>query len=450
MKVRSNPTAAPVAKPKEGATPTVVAKPMGAFPGTKAKRDEFGGASVDRSQLRALANELGPLGKIGGDSLAANVHALDAGPFLSAGKNQFKSLWTRDFCWSIKGLLASGRSDVVKNQLGTVLAAIRSSDGQLPRTLDTMDPKKRVMMASLARVLPFLHAEQPLKGKLHAEYEDQNGQIAIDGNALAILGTLDYAAKTGDTAFVDAHRSELVKAFHFYDGRMKNGLVAQPPFSDWQDSVKREGATLYTNLLYQSLLERLQGQPGFESISPKQVSEHREKMEAAFFDAKTGMYKSVEGQPQTSLDGNLLAIELGYLKPDSARAQEVYGAIKASPFWTRAGTPGFVSYPPYKAEDRSLSVKLVGLGHYHDELQWSWLMAMSGKVAAQMGDVAGARASLTHLQGLAQRDGGIGEIYQGGAKSKPFSNLLYRSEQPFSWGAAATVDAVSFIKAAGG
>ena len=120
------------------------------------------------------------------------------------------------------------------------------------------------------------------------------------------LRSLDYAAKTGETAFLDAHRSQLVAAFHFYDSRMKDGLVVQPPFSDWQDSVKREGATLYTNLLYQSLLERLQGQPGFD-IAPQQVAAHREKMEAAFFDPGTGLYKSVAGQPQTSLDGNLLA-----------------------------------------------------------------------------------------------------------------------------------------------
>ena len=77
-------------------------------------------------------------------------------------------------------------------------------------------------------------------------------------------------------------------------------------------------------------------------------------------------------------------------------------------------------------------------------------MAMSGKVAAEMGDVAGARASLGQLQRLAQRDGAVGEIYQGDAKAKPFSTLLYRSEQPFSWGAAATVDALATLKELGG
>jgi hypothetical protein len=73
-------------------------------------------------------------------------------------------------------------------------------------------------------------------------------------------------------------------------------------------------------------------------------------------------------------------------------------------------------------------------------------MALSGKVAAEMGDVEGANQSLSKLQQLAQRDGGIGEIYTGDAQARPVSTLLYRSEQPFSWGAAYTVDAVATLK----
>jgi len=394
--------------------------------------------------LASLSSQLAPLAGIAASSLAANIHDLDEGPFLSAGKNQFKSLWTRDFCWSVKGLLASGRSDVVKNQLDTLLGQLQPGTHLLPRTLDTMDPKKRVLLASLSRVLPFIKPEQPLEGPLHPEYQDQNGQIAIDGNALAILATLDYVDATGDRAFLAAHQAELVEALRFYDAHMQGGLVTQPPFSDWQDSVKREGATFYTNVLYQRVLERLQGNPAF-GITADQVQAHRQATDAAFFDASTGMYRSVAGRPQVSLDGNLLAIDLGYLAPDSARAGAVYAAVKASPFWSRTGTPGFDTYPDYAATDRSLSVNLSGLGHYHDELQWSWLMALSGKVAIEMGDLEGAHKSLGKLQQLAQRDGGIAEIYTAGAEAKPVSTLLYRSEQPFSWGAAYAVDALATL-----
>lgn len=50
-------------------------------------------------------------------SLETNIVRLDNGLFLSAGAHQFKSFWTRDFCFSSRGLLAINRGDVVKNHL---------------------------------------------------------------------------------------------------------------------------------------------------------------------------------------------------------------------------------------------------------------------------------------------------------------------------------------------
>jgi glycogen debranching enzyme len=48
-------------------------------------------------------------------SLETNIVKLDKGLFLSAGAHQFKSFWTRDFCFSSRGLLAINRGDVVKS-----------------------------------------------------------------------------------------------------------------------------------------------------------------------------------------------------------------------------------------------------------------------------------------------------------------------------------------------
>lgn len=84
----------------------------------------------------------------------------------------------------------------------------------------------------------------------------------------------------------------------------------------------------------------------------------------------------------------------------------------------------------------------MGLGHYHDEIQWSWIMALSAKVAGQMGDDAGKTAAFDKLQTLAKRDGTVGEVYRSEAQSRPWSSWLYRSEEPFSWGAAMTLEAL--------
>lgn len=379
------------------------------------------------SALRTIATQ----------SLLANVNELDGRRLLSAGAHQFKALWTRDFGWSVRGLLAAGRKDVVRDQLTLLLAHVRKKDGLVPRTLDSMNPKWRVVLSSI-----WWRLGLALRPQLKPEYEDQHGQIAIDGNALVILAAVDYVKTTGDTAWWKAHEKELVAAFRFYDGRMKGGLVTQPPFSDWQDSIAREGPTFYTNLLYQTVMRRVADNPAF-GVDRGRVRAHAARMEAAFFDARSGLYRSLVDGPRVSLDGNLLAIDLGYLPPSTRRAQDLYAAILRSPFWTRTGTPGFVTYPAYPGEWRAFVNELCDLRHYHDDLQWSWLIAMSAKVARAMGDERSARLALQKLERLAVRDASIAEIYDADHDAKPWRSLLYRSEQPFSWGAAVTLEALA-------
>lgn len=46
--------------------------------------------------LHALASE----------QISRNIVHLEEGYFLQAGGHQFASFWTRDFCWSVPGLLS--------------------------------------------------------------------------------------------------------------------------------------------------------------------------------------------------------------------------------------------------------------------------------------------------------------------------------------------------------
>ncbi len=375
-------------------------------------------------------------------SLSANVERIGGRHYVTAGRGQFKSLWTRDFCHSAQGLLAAGRADVVRDQLGLLLDNQRPSDGLIPRTMDSMDAKQRVVLATLRRLLPFL-PNPPLTEQLEPEYQDQHGSLAIDGNLLVLEAALSYVDATGDAAFWKRHEPQLRRALAFYDDRLKDGLISQPPFSDWQDSAKREGRTSYTNLLYAVVLDKLAAR-GALGVTRARADEVRSKVEATFRDPASGLFRAVEGEPYVSLDANLMALDLGYLPAGSPEARALYEALKRHPLWTRAdGLPGGSSWPDYPASWRNLACSLVGLGHYHDSAVWSWLAALSAKVAAKMGDDATALALLDKWTGVVARDGGVAEIYRPEPGLPSWSSLAYDSEQPFTWGAATFLETLA-------
>ncbi|MFO0599727.1 MAG: hypothetical protein U0228_30750 [Myxococcaceae bacterium] len=377
-------------------------------------------------------------------SLSANIHRFGDKSYLSAGANQFKGLWTRDFAWSARGLMAMGRADVVKDQLELLLSKLRASDHLLPRTLDSTDTKFRVALATAHQVLPFLPESLGISNHLKPEFTDQYGQLAFDGNLMVVLAAKQYVDTTGDTAFWAAHKNELADALKFYDAHTKDGLLQQPPYSDWQDSVKREGASFYSNLVYQHVLEVVGDDPAFPGAKEKAAA-LRAKIETTFKDPQTGLYRAMASGPQTSLDGNLLALDLGYVSPDSAAGKALFASLQRSPLWTAAEGPGFTTWPPYSREEKSPIEKFVGLGGYHDTLYWSWEMALAAKVAARMGDLGSARSLVSKLEHVAQRDGAIAEVYAPEPGLPMKHTPLYSSEKPFSWGSAFVIDALQSV-----
>jgi glycogen debranching enzyme len=393
-----------------------------------------------------LQADFGLLWTVAERSLLANVVEVEGRLGLSAGAHQFRSLWTRDFCHAVAGLLRIGRGDVVRDHLELLLAH-RREDGLLPRCLDTMDPKLRVAWASLARLIPGASPRLGMRGRLKPEFIDQHGEIAIDGNALAILAALRLVGATGDEGWWEANAAAFARleAFHRpYAAAGPDGLMRQPPFSDWQDSVRREGATFYANLLRWAALRGLAARGLAEEAAADRLASALE----AFRHRRTdGLYASMLEGPWVSLEGNLLAVDLGLVEGEDARA--LHRAVRGSPFWTRAGTPGFDTYPDYPRAWRNPGVRLVGLGHYHDRIRWSWLTALAAKVAARVGDRESARAALEQLEGVARRDGVIGEVYRARPPHRLWRSALYVSEAPFSWGAGMVLDAVAEWREAG-
>ncbi len=130
--------------------------------------------------LAALTN----IQKIAEKSLRTNIVELDSGLFLSAGANQFKSFWTRDFCFSTRGLLAIGEWAVVKNHLDYLITH-RREDNLVPLYVDSMNPVHRVIKKSMHRVVG-LKDSTPVKNEIKPFYLVNGSYEAIDSNLMVL------------------------------------------------------------------------------------------------------------------------------------------------------------------------------------------------------------------------------------------------------------------------
>ena len=148
--------------------------------------------------------------------------------------------------------------------------------------------------------------------------------------------------------------------------------------------------------------------------------------------AQSALLESME-EYQVSVDGNLLAIDLGLI--EGAEAEALYRRTKAHELWTRGEIPGVVTIPDYPKSDIAWTTRVVGLRHYHDRLAWSWLAGLALRCARKFKDTPEAERIAAFLEGVAERDGMISEVYEPSRGWPLFKRWAYRSEGPFAWGA---------------
>lgn len=373
-------------------------------------------------------------------SLEANIVQAGEGSYLAAGSHQFGSLWTRDFCFASRGLLAIGRDDVVRHQL-THLLKERRSDGLIARVLESVPSWKRVVAYTALRFLPETLKQFPMREPLKAEHLGEHGTISIDSNALVLRTAADLHRHAPDRQWLEENQVALQHVLDFCLSRTQQGteLVVQGRFEDWQDSVAREGATFFVNALF---AQAFACADALGLKIPKTAFKFSELIAPAFFDERTSVFKSHRDLNLVSLDGNLLALNEDVLSTPMNENLALYEAVRAHPIWSVANIPGSASTPDYPREWISWTTKLVGLRHYHDRLLWSWLSGLSAKAALRNGDTAEAARIFNELERLAIRDGAIAEVYEPTSELPPKQTLLYKSEMPFSWGAGCILEAL--------
>jgi len=413
-------------------------------------------------------------------TLEGNTVVHPDGPFITAGRHQYRSMWTRDFAYTVRGLLlkrADSRSDegehaLVRRQIETVVRLRRRKDHLCPKGLDTMPLERRVVRSTCVRIcriewifkclgrsragwaLPFG------EGELVPLYNDHLGSCAIDSNILILQAALDHDADPHVGAeerilvdrapdFVDV-LSYPMKRFDF-----EANLLPQPAYSDWQDSVVRVGFAFLTNLQLWNVLSSLKalvrdevamsmdGEADVASIIDKALPDDavvealRENLKCRFLDVESGLFISVLGHKQISLDGNLLALESkGFLTV--AERDALFENLKRHPLWTMRGVPGIVTVPNYPTGSKASQVRFARLHLYHDQGFWPHLAAWAAAICYRLGDVDEGERIAKTLALLVRRDESVLEIYD--KVLRPVKTWAFSTERGFSWSAGRIVE----------
>jgi len=322
-----------------------------------------------------------------------------------------------------------GRADVVKSHL-TYLIENRRADGLVPLYVDSIAPVNRVISDTLFRATR-LDYTLPMTNDIKPYYLVNNEFEAIDSNIMVLYASYSYYKATGDAEWFNKYQSEFKKIFDYYEQKKDaDGLILQVAHADWQDSAAREGKTFFTNLIYyQMALD-------YKFMSDDELAVLRNKIVEVFYSPSVGLFKTMAGRENISLEGNLWAIEHNLI----ANKDILYKNLTKHRLWTLYKVPGFATYPSYTQDDTYIQVKVVGLQEYHGKIFWSWLMAYSAKIAYQMKDMKSFNATYKALNSVVMRDHSVVEIYNNDATFTMFSSPLYTAESPFSWGSAFVVD----------
>jgi hypothetical protein len=259
---------------------------------------------------------------------------------------------------------------------------------------------------------------------------------AIDSNLMLLYASLIYSRESGDASWFHSNAENFRKIFDFYANKKDEDLIHQGEHADWQDSAQRKGAMFFTNLLYYHMGKEY----GF--LSSEKLNKLKFLIVENFLDKETGLFVSMKGRKNISLEGNLWAIEFGLIKDP----KDLYQSLKHHPLFTGGLIPGFATYPSYTKKDTYIQVKIVGLQEYHGSLYWSWLMGYSAKIAYQMQDKQTYQKIKSQIERILLRDQTVKEIYNHDEQLTPFKSIFYQSEFPFSWGAGFILD---FCKVAG-
>jgi glycogen debranching enzyme len=361
--------------------------------------------------------------------------------FIVAGATQYRMLWARDLCFSVRGALLVGEEAAVKDSL-ELFFAHQLPSGVIPRLVDSSHLALRVVGGLVGLSSQLTHRLKP-------GFFTENGVLAIDGNMLLPWAAFTYVQHTGDKESLMRWYPRAVLAMeHLEKNWVKKGLIVnQPPFADWADSVARTGTIAFTNVLYRLSLRSMKAWA--EAMGDEHQTKHFETLEGdakiafdrQFFDPGKHVYRTTDQSDQVSAETNFMLISEG-LVPER-RAFLMLEALRQSALWRPI--PGVPVDTPYAKRHKSLLTRFVGIEGYHDRFTWLWITALGALACQKVGEMEESDRILKFTADLVGLDGLVHEVYERKARIlKPVRRLLYRAERPFAWSSAMLLEALAY------
>jgi glycogen debranching enzyme len=420
--------------------------------------NQSAGASGRIAMAAAPAAAMTPVIE-GARALAADVVAKDTyqvqipgtpGPrlILTAGSAQYKTLWTRDACFGMLGLVADPASHrVVTDTLQTIFDRA-SSAGQLPRRQADHDNPFLMMLS-------FLGIKTPAPTELNRyEYVNELNVPQFDATMLPLILAGEYLKATGDKGFIAKNFATMKMSAAWLEAvadKTGGGLIDQPGSADWKDMVRRSGKTAYANvLLYKasaSMAEMSRAMADGPLASGYDAFAQRTKtaVNAELWDGQSGYYRDGNETQAFSPDGNMLAIIWDVA--DKERTDRIMDRLEA--LLAKSPLPFPALDGEYPENRVPLIMKLMGNRHYQDTDIWPWEGNVCAVAAMHAGRKDLAVKVLARVAAQAVKDGTFYEVYsQDGKSLQPVRTLGYKSEPDFLWSAGTYLWAHNAIAAA--
>ncbi|HMQ55256.1 MAG TPA: GH116 family glycosyl hydrolase [Anaerolineae bacterium] len=352
---------------------------------------------------------------------------------LCAGLRNFREPWARDLGFASFGLIELGEWQAVKESFEVFLLNQRPS-GQFPVKVHSTSVADRYLHSLFGR-------EQPNHAPIKPKYVTAHNTISLDGNAILVIGMLNYAHRTGDAAFMHDNWNALKKAISWLEthGLEADGLLHQAAFADWADSIARRGRVLYTNVLYWKALHDMAhaaatfGQTADQHYFAQRAEYLKQSIDDHFWRPDLGYYVTNKIFDNLSSSGNLLAIVWEMASPAQAHAI----LDKMNEFGMAAPVPTRTTHRPYPRRFIAIENHLGGIPHYHTSAAWLWLGAWHIIALARMDRLDEAAALLQRMSTVIVRDGAVHEVYA--PNGNYLSSFWYTSEAPLTWSAGMVV-----------
>jgi GH15 family glucan-1,4-alpha-glucosidase len=350
---------------------------------------------------------------------------------LNAGWRNFREPWARDFGFASFGLLEMNEQRVVKETL-ELFCNFQKENGQFPVKVHSTNLIERYIYS-------FFDRQQPIHSPLRPKYRTAHRTISLDGNALLVIAALNYLRRVNDEDFAQRYWPVLKQGLHWLEskGLERDGLLHQGAYTDWADSVKREGVIHYTNVLYWKALHEFAidgakyGYTAESEIFQARADQLKAAINDHFWLETAGYYSTSDQFPDIlSSSGNLLAVAWGLAEPE--QASRILDAMNQ--FNMAEPIPTQVTNRPYPLKYIALENRLAGIGHYHTTAAWLWLGAWHVVALCRNGRLTEAENLLERMSLTIVKDGVVHEVY--GEDGRFLSTRWYTSEAPLTWSAS--------------